>query len=221
MRKLILCGLALLGATHCGDSAPPDASTVDVTDAVATDVTTDVTPLDATPDATARRHARRNGRRHATVDATPDATVDATVDATPDSTPDVTVDVTTDAMTDATPDGAAPRCESAGGRCVALVPSACTDGLTGNADWYSCGGGLGVMCCLPTTTPPSCRAIGTRSEGWYRANGDRICFANCAGATATCTNVGTRSEGWYTDVASAACGDPPVDRLIQWTRCSP
>ncbi len=41
------------------------------------------------------------------------------------------------------------------------------------------------------------------------------------GATASCTNVGTRSEGWYTDVASAACGDPPVDRLIQWARCSP
>lgn len=219
MRKLMLCGLALLGATHCGDSTSPDASTSDVTDAVATDVTPDVTPdatIDATPDTTV----------DATPDATPDATVDATPDATIDATPDVAIDampdVATDAMTDvASPDGAVPRCESAGGRCVALVPSACTDGVTGNADWYSCGGGLGVMCCLPATTPPSCRAIGTRSEGWYRANGDRICFANCAGATATCTNVGTRSEGWYTDVASAACGDPPVDRLIQWTRCSP
>ncbi|MFO0652660.1 MAG: hypothetical protein U0326_40970 [Polyangiales bacterium] len=228
MRKLMLCGLALLGATHCGDSTSPDASTSDVTDAVATDVTPDSTPLDATVDASP--DATVDASPDATVDATPDVTADAatdvTADATPDvtadATPDVTVDVATDVTADATsPDGAIPRCESAGGRCVALVPSACADGVTGNADWYSCGGGLGVMCCLPTTTPPSCRAIGTRSEGWYRANGDRICFATCAGATATCTNVGTRSEGWYTDVASAACGDPPVDRLIQWTRCSP
>ena len=204
----MLCGLALLGATHCSDSTSPDASTSDVNDAVATDVSPDTPSLDVT------------------VDATPDVTADTSTDVTVDAPPDVSADAATDASVDVTtdvtsPDGAVPRCESAGGRCVALVPSACADGVTGSADWYSCGGGLGVMCCLPTTTPPSCRAIGTRSEGWYRANGERICFANCAGATATCANVGTRSEGWYTDVVGAACGDPPVERLIQWTRCSP
>jgi|JI10StandDraft_1071094.scaffolds.fasta_scaffold1794375_2 hypothetical protein len=76
----------------------------------------------------------------------------------------------------------------------------------------------------PDVTPvdvPACRAIGTRSEGWYRANGERICFANCAGAVLTCANVGTRSEGWYTNLPTAACSNPPVERLVQWTDCSP
>jgi hypothetical protein len=40
-------------------------------------------------------------------------------------------------------------CEAAGGSCVALAPGACADGTVGDANDYSCGGGLGVMCCLP------------------------------------------------------------------------
>jgi len=200
MRNLTLSGLALLGAAHCSDPAAPDASPPDVTDA-APDATPDVAS-DATPDA---------------MDIGPDVAPDASPDAM-DAAPDVTPDIKPDA---APPDGDVPRCESAGGRCAPLVPMACADGVTGNAAWYSCGGGLGVVCCLPATTPPACRAVGTRSEGWYRANGERICFARCEGAGVTCANVGTRSEGWYTDVATAACGDPPVERLVQWTRCAP
>jgi hypothetical protein len=117
--------------------------------------------------------------------------------------------------------GPATPCATAGGTCVAVVPSACRDGIVGNADWYSCGGGLGVMCCLPTSTPPLCRAVGTRSEGWYAPDGRRICYASCDGHTATCEAIGTRSEGWYTDAASAACSAIPVDRLIEWTMCAP
>ncbi len=194
MRKLTLSGLALLGAAHCSDPATPDASPPDAPDAVAPDAAGDA--LDA---------------------PAPDA-----MDIGPDVAPDASPDVAPDAPGDTEPpDGDVPRCESAGGRCAPLVPMACADGVTGNAAWYSCGGGLGVVCCLPATTPPACRAVGTRSEGWYRANGERICFARCEGAGVTCANVGTRSEGWYTDVATAACGDPPVERLIQWTRCAP
>ncbi len=115
--------------------------------------------------------------------------------------------------------GAANACVLAGGTCEALVPGACAAGIVGNADWYSCGGGLGVLCCLPPRTPPSCRNVGSRSEGWYRADGERICFATCDGATLMCEAIGTRSEGWYADPASAACAGGPVMRLVEWTDC--
>jgi len=51
--------------------------------------------------------------------------------------------------------GSANACASAGGACVALVPNACgsepTDpkGHWGDANQFSCGGGLGTGCCLP------------------------------------------------------------------------
>lgn len=40
-------------------------------------------------------------------------------------------------------------CTSAGGTCVGVAPGSCTTGNVGDAAKYSCGGGLGVMCCLP------------------------------------------------------------------------
>ncbi len=40
-------------------------------------------------------------------------------------------------------------CTTAGGACVAVVPGACTSGHVGDASKYSCGSGIGVMCCLP------------------------------------------------------------------------
>jgi hypothetical protein len=40
-------------------------------------------------------------------------------------------------------------CVDAGGTCVALAPGACATGHIGSATSYSCGSGLGVMCCLP------------------------------------------------------------------------
>jgi hypothetical protein len=44
-------------------------------------------------------------------------------------------------------------CVDAGGSCVALVPGACDNGVIGDARQYSCGGGLGVECCLPQPAP--------------------------------------------------------------------
>ncbi|HEY1557033.1 MAG TPA: hypothetical protein VGF94_19495 [Kofleriaceae bacterium] len=41
-------------------------------------------------------------------------------------------------------------CEAAGGSCVALSPGSCS-GTVGDATQDSCGGGLGVECCLPAT----------------------------------------------------------------------
>lgn len=40
-------------------------------------------------------------------------------------------------------------CVSAGGKCVGLTPSSCPGGHIGDATTYSCGGGVGVACCLP------------------------------------------------------------------------
>jgi hypothetical protein len=49
-------------------------------------------------------------------------------------------------------------CEAAGGTCTALVPDACENGSIGDATEYSCGGGLGVECCLPAQPDNSCQA---------------------------------------------------------------
>ncbi len=58
------------------------------------------------------------------------------------------------------------ECEAAGGSCVALYPGSCADGVVGDANTYSCGGGLGVECCLPKTTNP-CEAAGGSCVALY------------------------------------------------------
>jgi hypothetical protein len=40
-------------------------------------------------------------------------------------------------------------CADAGGQCVAVAPGTCASNHVGDATKYSCGGGLGTMCCLP------------------------------------------------------------------------
>lgn len=40
-------------------------------------------------------------------------------------------------------------CAAAGGACVGLAPGTCASGNVGDANKYSCGGGLGTQCCLP------------------------------------------------------------------------
>ncbi len=49
-------------------------------------------------------------------------------------------------------------CEAAGGTCAPLVPDACEFGQIGDATEYSCGGGLGVECCLPMQADNGCTA---------------------------------------------------------------
>jgi hypothetical protein len=39
-------------------------------------------------------------------------------------------------------------CVAAGGTCMGLVPGACADGIILDPDDYSCGGPVGVLCCL-------------------------------------------------------------------------
>lgn len=46
--------------------------------------------------------------------------------------------------------GCAPlSCTSAGGQCVGIAPGTCPGNKFGDATKYSCGGGVGVGCCLP------------------------------------------------------------------------
>jgi hypothetical protein len=40
-------------------------------------------------------------------------------------------------------------CTAAGGACVGLAPASCPNGTWGDAATHSCGGGVGVGCCLP------------------------------------------------------------------------
>lgn len=111
---------------------------------------------------------------------------------------------------------AANACVAAGGSCVALYPGSCANGTVGNANQFSCGGGLGVECCLPPAAcTPYCGAIGTRSEGWYDGCTKKlICWAFCGGETATCSAIGSKSEGWY---SSHGCH---ASSLISWSDCS-
>jgi hypothetical protein len=121
------------------------------------------------------------------------------------------------------PDGGN-ACVNAGGRCVALVPSACpAPGHVGDATMYSCGPGLGTECCLPaaTSTAPVCMNVGTAQEGWYQPDGTVICVLGttpgCAGITARCQHVGTAQQGWY---ATSGHGCPPlVTEIVHDAAC--
>lgn len=106
-------------------------------------------------------------------------------------------------------------CEAAGGSCVALTPTSCKTGVVGDANEYSCGGGVGVQCCLPPPEPPTCEHVGTNDEGWYFADGTKICAADCGGITPTCSATGSKSEGWYTTFGHGCGGG----ELVGWDNC--
>lgn len=104
-------------------------------------------------------------------------------------------------------------CVAAGGTCRGLRPGACgPDARPGDVSTYSCGGPVGVMCCVPLCRP-FCGAVGSRSEGWYEGcGGALIGFASCRGQTAECKAVGSRSEGWYASGTNGA--------LVRWADCA-
>jgi hypothetical protein len=119
-------------------------------------------------------------------------------------------------------------CEVAGGECVALTPSSCADGEVGDANTYSCGGGLGVMCCLPKPTQNECESkggscvaltanscpggISTGAEGFSCGGGLGVtCCLPQAACVPVCDAIGSRSEGWY----NGCTGE-----LICWANCA-
>ena len=63
---------------------------------------------------------------------------------------------------------------------------------------------------------PVCQNVGSRSEGWFEADGTLICFTRCDGAVVSCENIGSRSEGWYADLDTAGCPMAGRPRLIQY-----
>jgi hypothetical protein len=123
------------------------------------------------------------------------------------------------------PDTGPITCAAAGGTCVPLVPSACPPpNMVGGG--YSCGGGLGVECCLPgdAGTPvdtgvtdassgmmPVCMHAGTANEGWYTSSGTLLCLVSCAGQVVRCQRIGTTAQGWY---AASGHGCPPYSQLV-------
>ncbi|MBI4701738.1 MAG: hypothetical protein HY744_11375 [Deltaproteobacteria bacterium] len=122
------------------------------------------------------------------------------------------------------------KCASAGGKCVAITPSACSKGEWGDADAYSCGGGLGVGCCFaaspPEPAPNACVAAGGECVGinpnackdgiWGDANS-----YSCGGGLGVgcclplpeppeCDQIDTVDEGWYwpgggSKICAASC----------------
>jgi len=60
--------------------------------------------------------------------------------------------------------GTTVACEAAGGTCVGLSPTSCPEPhVVGFASQYSCGGGVGVECCLPPgSSPGTVLASGTQ-----------------------------------------------------------
>ena len=112
----------------------------------------------------------------------------------------------------------ASACETAGGQCVGLTPTNCKDGTVGDATKYSCGGMVGVMCCLPKQT--SCEAAGGACVGLTPTNckdgkvGDANVYS-CGGGLGvmcclpadvpTCQKSGTSQEGWYWPDGSRIC----------------
>lgn len=64
---------------------------------------------------------------------------------------------------------------------------------------------------------PECRAIGSRSEGWYDSCTDELIgWAPCDGCEAQCDAIGSRSEGWYDSCGAGMNGAG----LILWAECA-
>jgi hypothetical protein len=57
-------------------------------------------------------------------------------------------------------------CVTKGGECVGISPTSCRLGLWGDASTHSCGGGVGVGCCLPKPpAPTACETKGGECVG--------------------------------------------------------
>lgn len=109
-------------------------------------------------------------------------------------------------------------CASVGGACVGLAPSSCADGHWADASKVSCGGGVGVACCIscPVLSPP---APGFCPDGKIvpikNANGctggfDCVPPAGnaCTAAGGTCVGLAPAScaSGHWGDASTHSCG---------------
>lgn len=106
-------------------------------------------------------------------------------------------------------------CEQGGGQCVALTPTSCASGWLSDATTHSCGGGLGVACCMqcPEPNPPVPCPNGT-IEANKDAHGCTTGFTckppsnACAAAGGTCVGISPSScpSGRWADASTHPCG---------------
>ena len=75
-------------------------------------------------------------------------------------------------------------CDAAGGSCVPLVPDACAIGTVGDASVYSCGGGVGVECCLP---PAQAQAASCSADADCTGFLPQFCRA-CSDGSSSCAH---------------------------------
>ncbi len=110
-------------------------------------------------------------------------------------------------------------CTSVGGQCVGLAPSSCTGGTWADATKVTCGGGIGVGCCIsqcPQITPP---APGYCSGGTITpkidANGCTTGYecvqptkVACSFAGGSCVGLAPSScpSGHWGDATTYSCG---------------
>jgi len=109
-------------------------------------------------------------------------------------------------------------CESFGGRCTGISPSACPEGFFADATQFSCGGGVGVGCCVacPTLSPPapSFCPNGTikprKDEAGCIHGYDCVPAANnaCEAAGGSCVGLSPSScpSGNWADASTHPCG---------------
>lgn len=77
---------------------------------------------------------------------------------------------------------------------MAIVPDACSAGTWGDAKQYSCGGGVGVGCCLPQQCTPG-------QDQTCNENPGMDAFAGTCNANFTCT-----CKTPFTKKSSGKCG---------------
>ena len=110
------------------------------------------------------------------------------------------------------------QCESKGGRCTGVSPTACSEGFFTDADDFSCGPGVGVGCCwaCPALSPP---APGFCPNGTIQPRKDEAgcvrafdCVPNaktaCESKGGRCTGISPTScsEGFFADADDFSCG---------------
>ncbi len=120
-------------------------------------------------------------------------------------------------------------CASVGGACVGLSPSSCVNGTWADAKEVSCGGGIGVGCCIenptppPPPPPPPCPVLSPPGPGFCpngivtpkkNAQGCTIGFTcepatpnACEAAGGECVGLSpTSCNGIWADASKYSCG---------------
>jgi hypothetical protein len=116
-------------------------------------------------------------------------------------------------------------CASVGGACIGLSPYNCQGGIWADANAVTCGGGLGVACCVkpqpppppppdpcPTLSPPSPTfCTGGTITPKKDANGCIVgydCTTQCASKGGQCVGLSPSSciGGTWADASTHACG---------------